>query len=148
VAFGEALAPEFKDYARKVVENAAAMGQGLVDGGLRLVSGGTDNHLCLVDLTAADVTGKEAERILESVGLTANKNSIPNEKRSPFVTSGIRLGSAAGTTRGITTEEFYEVGRLIATTLFNTQNDAVKADVRSKVDAILEAHPLYRGLDY
>lgn len=148
VAFGEALQPEFKEYARKVVENAAAMGEGLVDGGLRLVSGGTDNHLCLVDLTPADVTGKDAERILESVGLTANKNSIPNETRSPFVTSGIRLGSAAGTTRGLTREDFYQVGQLISKMIFNEESDAVKADVRAHVDAILEAHPLYADLAY
>jgi len=148
VAFGEALTPAFKDYAARVVENAAAMGRGLTDGGLRLVSGGTDNHLCLVDLTAADVTGKDAEKLLESVGLTCNKNSIPNEPRSPFVTSGIRLGSAAGTTRGITAEEFYVVGQLIASVIFNAENEALKADVRKKVDAILEAHPLYPELSY
>ncbi len=148
VAFGEALTPAFKEYARSVVENAAAMGQGLADGGLRLVSGGTDTHLCLVDLTAADVTGKDAEKLLESVGLTCNKNSIPNEPRSPFVTSGIRVGAAAGTTRGITREEFYEIGQLISATIFNAESEAVKADVRAKVDAILEAHPLYPGLAY
>ena len=94
VAFGEALKPSFKEYIDHVVENAAAMGQGMTDGGLRLVSGGTDNHLCLVDLTPADVTGKDAEKLLESVGLTVNKNTIPNEQRSPFVASGIRVGSA------------------------------------------------------
>ncbi len=148
VAFGEALTPEFKDYAHRVVENAAAMGQGLTDGGLRLVSGGTDNHLCLVDLTAADVTGKDAEKLLESVCLTANKNSIPNEPRSPFVTSGIRVGAAAGTTRGITRDEFYEIGQLIAATIFNADSEAVKADVRKKAQAILDAHPLYPGLAY
>ncbi len=148
VAFGEALTPEFKDYAHRVVENAAAMGQGLTDGGLRLVSGGTDNHLCLVDLTAADVTGKDAEKLLESVHLTANKNSIPNEPRSPFVTSGIRVGAAAGTTRGITRDEFYEIGQLIAATIFNADSEAVKADVRKKAQAILDAHPLYPGLTY
>ena len=86
VAFGEALQPEFKTYIDKVVANCAAMAEGLIAGGLRLVSGGTDNHLCLVDLTPADVTGKDAEKLLESVGITVNKNSIPNEPRSPFVT--------------------------------------------------------------
>ena len=98
VAFGEALTPAFAEYARNVVANAAQLGAGIADGGLRLVSGGTDNHLCLVDLTPADVTGKDAERLLEEVGLTVNKNTIPNEQRSPFVTSGIRVGSAAATT--------------------------------------------------
>ena len=120
----------------------------MMDGGLRLVSGGTDNHLCLVDLTPADVTGKDAEKLLESVGITVNKNSIPNEPRSPFVTSGIRVGSAAATTRGFTAEDFYEVGQLIAATVFNAESDAKLADIRTKVDALLAAHPLYPELDY
>ena len=148
VAFGEALKPEYAEYIEHVVENARTLGQGMIDGGLRLVSGGTDNHLCLVDLTPADVTGKDAEKLLESVGLTVNKNSIPNEPRSPFVTSGIRVGSAAATTRGFTADDFYEVGQLIARTVFHAQDDAVLADVRTKVDALLEAHPLYPGLEY
>ena len=148
VAFGEAAQPSYKEYIGHVVENAARLGQGMMDGGLRLVSGGTDNHLCLVDLTPADVTGKDAEKLLESVGLTVNKNSIPNEPRSPFVTSGIRVGSAAATTRGFTAEDFYEVGQLIAATVFNAESDAKLADIRTKVDALLAAHPLYPELDY
>ena len=148
VAFGEAQHPAYKEYIARVVENARALGQGMLDGGLRLVSGGTDNHLCLVDLTAADVTGKDAEKLLEGVGLTVNKNAIPNETRSPFVTSGIRVGSAAATTRGFTADDFYEVGQLIAATVFNAENDAKLADVRAKVDALLAAHPLYPELDY
>lgn len=148
IAFGEALQPAYAEYIDHVVENARTLGQGMMDGGLRLVSGGTDNHLCLVDLTAADVTGKDAEKLLESVGLTANKNSIPNEPRSPFVTSGIRVGSAAATTRGFTAEDFYEVGQLIAATVFNAEDAAKLADVRTKVDALLAAHPLYPELDY
>ena len=148
VAFGEAQQPAYKEYIARVVENARALGQGMLDGGLRLVSGGTDNHLCLVDLTAADVTGKDAEKLLEGVGLTVNKNSIPNEPRSPFVTSGIRVGSAAATTRGFTADDFYEVGQLIAATVFNADNEAKLADVRTKVDALLAAHPLYPELDY
>ncbi|WP_417142377.1 serine hydroxymethyltransferase [Raoultibacter massiliensis] len=143
VAFGEALKPDYATYIEHVVENARRLGEGMIDGGLRLVSGGTDNHLCLADLTPADVTGKDAEKLLESVGLTVNKNSIPNEPRSPFVTSGIRVGSAAATTRGFTADDFYQVGQLIAATVFNAENDAMLADVRSKVDAMLEAHPLY-----
>lgn len=143
VAFGEALKPDYATYIEHVVENARRLGEGMIDGGLRLVSDGTDNHLCLVDLTPADVTGKDAEKLLESVGLTVNKNSIPNEPRSPFVTSGIRVGSAAATTRGFTADDFYQVGQLIAATVFNAENDAMLADVRSKVDAMLEAHPLY-----
>ena len=148
VAFGEAAQPSYKEYIGQVVENAARLGQGMMDGGLRLVSGGTDNHLCLVDLTPADVTGKDAEKLLEGVGLTVNKNSIPNEPRSPFVTSGIRVGSAAATTRGFTADDFYEVGQLIAATVFNAESDAKLADIRAKVDALLASHPLYPELDY
>ncbi len=148
VAFGEALKPSFTEYIDHVVENARVMGQGMMDGGLRLVSGGTDNHLCLVDLTPADVTGKDAEKLLESVGLTVNKNTIPNEPRSPFVTSGIRVGSAAATTRGFTAEDFYQVGQLIAAAVFNAGDEAKLADIRAKVDAMLAAHPLYPELSY
>lgn len=146
VAFGEALQPSFAEYIDNVVANAAALGEGLVQGGLRLVSGGTDNHLCLVDLTAADVTGKDAERLLDEAGLTVNKNSIPGEPRSPFVTSGIRVGSAAGTTRGFTAEEFREIGGLIARVVFNADDEGVSAAVRARVDELLEAHLLYPGL--
>ncbi len=147
-AFGEALKPEFKEYIDNVVVNCASMGQGMTDGGLRLVSGGTDNHLCLVDLTPADVTGKDAEKLLETVGLTVNKNTIPNEQRSPFVTSGIRVGTAAATSRGLTKEDFYEVGQCIAATVFNGQDEAKLAEIKQRVDAIIAAHPLYPGLEY
>jgi glycine hydroxymethyltransferase len=146
VAFGEALQPSFAEYIDNVVANAAALGEGLVQGGLRLVSGGTDNHLCLVDLTAADVTGKDAEHLLDAAGLTVNKNSIPGEPRSPFVTSGIRVGSAAGTTRGFTADEFREIGGLIARVVFNADDEGVGTTVRARVDELLEAHPLYPGL--
>ncbi len=148
VAFGEALKPEFKTYIDNVVENCAAMGAGMIDGGLRLVTGGTDNHLCLVDLTPADVTGKDAEKLLESVGLTVNKNTIPNEQRSPFVTSGIRVGTAAGTTRGLTKDEFHTVGQCIAKTVFSVNDEAALAEVRATVQTIIDAHPLYPGYDY
>lgn len=143
VAFGEALKPEYKTYIDHVVENAAELGRGMVDGGLRLVSGGTDNHLCLVDLTASDITGKEAETLLESVGLTVNKNTIPNEQRSPFVTSGIRVGSAAATTRGFTAEDFYEVGKCAAEVVFNSKDTEKLAQVKGRIDVMLAAHPLY-----
>lgn len=146
VAFGEALAPAFSNYIEDVVRNAAALGEGLVDGGLRLVSGGTDNHLCLVDLTPADVTGKDAERLLDEAGLTVNKNSIPGEPRSPFVTSGIRVGSAAGTTRGLDAGEFREIGQMIARVVFSPEDESVRAQARSRVDELLAAHPLYPGL--
>ena len=148
VAFGEALRPEFKDYIGRVVTNCAAMAEGLTAGGLRLVSGGTDNHLCLVDLTPADVTGKDAEKLLERVGITVNKNSIPNEPRSPFVTSGIRVGSAAATTRGLTVQEFRRVGELIAATVFAQGDDAKLESIAAEVRGILDAHPLYPSYDF
>lgn len=146
VAFGEALQPEFTDYINAVVENCKAMGEGMIEGGLRLVSGGTDNHLVLVDLTPADVTGKEAEKALDLVGLTVNKNTIPNETRSPFVTSGIRVGTAAGTTRGFNAEEFKEIGSLIAKCVFNLDKPEVQAEVKAGVDALIAKHPLYPQL--
>lgn len=143
VALGEALKPEFKDYIARLVANCQAMGQGMTDGGLRLVSGGTDNHLCLVDLNPADISGKDAEKLLESVGLTVNKNCIPNETRSPFVTSGIRVGTAAATTRGITKEEFYTIGQCIAETVFHKDEPDYLEGIRSQVGKIIAAHPLY-----
>ncbi|MGI6590609.1 MAG: serine hydroxymethyltransferase [Eggerthellaceae bacterium] len=146
-AFGEALQPSFKEYIAHVVENAAALGRGMADGGLRLVSGGTDNHLCLVDLTPSGVTGKDAEALLESVGLTVNKNTIPNEQLSPFVTSGIRVGSPAGTTRGLNADEFYEVGELIARTVFKHDDAQALKEVSDKVAKIIAAHPLYPDFD-
>lgn len=143
VAFGEALQPEFKTYIDNVVENSTAMGEGMVDGGLRLVSGGTDNHLCLVDLTPADITGKDAEKVLESVGLTVNKNTIPNETRSPFVTSGIRVGSAAATTRGFTKDEFTRIGQLIAASVYSASDEARLQEISGEVSEMLAKHPLY-----
>lgn len=143
VAFGEALKPEFSTYIDNVIANNKAMGEAMTEGGLRLVSGGSDNHLCLVDLTPADITGKDAEKVLESVGLTVNKNTIPNETRSPFVTSGIRVGTAAGTTRGFNTDDFAKIGSLIARAVFNVSNEAVLANVRAEVDALIEKRPLY-----
>ncbi|EJZ83794.1 serine hydroxymethyltransferase [Slackia piriformis] len=148
VAFGEALQPEFKTYIDNVVANCAAMAEGLTAGGLRLVSGGTDNHLCLVDLTPADVTGKDAEKLLESVGITVNKNSIPNEPRSPFVTSGIRVGSAAATTRGLDENDFHRVGELIAATVFAAGDEEKLAAIAAQVRTILDAHPLYPEYDF
>ena len=148
VALGEALKPEFKEYAKAIVENCAAMGQAMVDGGLRLVSGGTDNHLCLVDLTPADVTGKDAEETLETVGLTVNKNTIPTEQRPASVASGIRVGTAAGTTRGLTKAEFEVVGASIAKAVFNMGDLAKLAEVRDDIQAIIDAHPLYPTMEY
>ena len=146
VAFGEALKPEFKEYMQQVVKNCAALGEGMKAHGLKLVSGGTDNHLCLVDLTPADITGKDAEKLLETVGLTVNKNTIPNEPRSPFVTSGIRVGSAAATTRGLNEAEFQTIGECIADAVFNADNSAKLDCVRARVRKIIDAHPLYAQL--
>lgn len=143
VAFGEALKPEFTTYIDNVIANNKAMGEAMTQGGLRLVSGGSDNHLCLVDLTPADITGKDAEKVLESVGLTVNKNTIPNETRSPFVTSGIRVGTAAGTTRGFGADDFSKIGELIARAVFNASDETVLAQVRAEVDALIEKCPLY-----
>lgn len=146
VAFGEALKPAYNDYIDQVVINARAMGEAMTQGGLRLVSGGTDNHLCLVDLTAADVTGKDAEKLLESVGITCNKNTIPHETRSPFVTSGIRVGSAAVTTRGFTEEDAQLVGTLSARAIFEREDERALKDIARQVEALLAARPLYPEL--
>lgn len=147
VAFGEALAPEFADYSDAVLANARALGRGMESRGLRLVTGGTDNHLLLVDLTpAGDVTGKDAERALEEVGITVNKNTIPGEKRSPFVTSGIRVGSAAATTRGFTEPECERVGQLIGDVVNNLGNDELLDRTHAEVREMLAVNPLYPEL--
>jgi glycine hydroxymethyltransferase len=138
VAFGEALRPEFKDYARKVVENCRAMAQGLLEGGLDLVSGGTDNHLILVDLRNAATTGKELEELLESVGVTCNKNMVPNDPEPPTVTSGVRLGTAAMTTRGMGEIEMREIAEIIV----NASRGELEG-LRDRVTALTEAFPLY-----
>lgn len=143
VAFGEDLKPEFKTYIDNVVKNNAAMGRGMTDGGLRLVTGGTDNHLCLVDLRPAGATGAETEDLLEAVGLTVNKNAIPNDPEKPTITSGIRVGSAAGTTRGLTEDEFYTVGKSIAEVVFNKADEAKLAEIKATIRGIIDAHPLY-----
>ena len=148
VAFGEALRPEFRDYAARVIKNAKALSDVLVDGGLGIVSGGTDCHMVLVDLRPKGVTGKVAEIALERAGLTCNKNSIPNDPEKPFVTSGIRLGSSAGTTRGFGTAEFETIGRLILRVLDalaeSPDGDAeVEAAVRAEVRALCDAFPIY-----
>ena len=152
VAFREALRPEFKAYARSVVENARALAASLEENGLRIVSGGTDNHLMLVDLTAKDVTGKAAEKGLDRAWLTCNKNGIPFDTRSPFVTSGVRLGSPAGTTRGFGTEEFRKVGALIAEVVDGLAKNGPDGDaqieerVRGKVTELCDAFPVYPGM--
>jgi glycine hydroxymethyltransferase len=138
VAFGEALQPEFKDYARQIVDNCKALAEGLLEGGLNLVSGGTDNHLILVDLIDSGVTGKELEDSLEAVGVTCNKNMVPNDPEPPTVTSGVRLGTAAMTTRGMGEDEMREIAEIIvATTSGETDG------LRNRVAALTEAYPLY-----
>ena len=142
VCFGEALKPEFKEYAARIIENTRALADGLIAEGFRLVSGGTDNHLMLVDVSGMKVdTGKEAEHLLDEVGITCNKNAIPYDTQKPFVTSGIRLGTAAVTTRGFTREDMSEVARLIAMTLKDFENSA--DEVRARVAALCKKHPLY-----
>ena len=147
VAFGEALRPEFADYTDAILANAKALGRGMESRGLRLVTGGTDNHLLLVDLTpAGDVTGKDAERALDEVGITVNKNTIPGETRSPFVTSGIRVGSAAATTRGFDERECERIGELIGDVITNLTDEPTLERVRAEVHELLDARPLYPQL--
>ena len=142
VCFGEALKPEFKAYAEQVVKNAAALAEQLLKEGFKLVSGGTDNHLMLVNLTGMKVdTGKEAEHLLDEVGITVNKNAIPFDTQKPFVTSGIRVGTAAVTSRGFKEEDVIEVGKLIGLTLKDF--DANKEEVKARVAALCAKYPLY-----
>ena len=142
VAFGEALKPEFSEYGNRVVENARTLARSLEDGGLRIVSGGTDNHLMLVDLTSIGITGKEAEDALGRVYITVNKNAIPFDSRPPRVTSGLRLGTAALTTRGFGAEEMVEVARLIVKTLTNMGNEGIEEEVRREVEGLSSGFPV------
>lgn len=146
VAFGEALQPEFKDYSQQVVANAQAMGERLQARGLKLVSGGTDNHLILVDLRSVGLTGKQADRLVSEVNITANKNTVPFDPESPFVTSGLRLGSPAMTTRGLDTPEFAEIADIIADRLTNPDDDLVRENCRRRVAALCDRFPLYPHL--
>ncbi len=141
VCFGEALKPEFKEYARKIVENAKALETELTARGVKLVSGGTDNHLLLIDLTDEDCTGKELEHNLDEVHITANKNTVPGEKRSPFVTSGVRIGTPAVTTRGMGPDEMKVIADCIADCVFDFANK--KDEVASKVEELTKKFPLY-----
>ncbi len=143
ICFGEALKPEFKTYQQQIRKNANALAEGLIAGGLRLVTGGTENHLVLVDLTPADITGKDAEHLLESVGVTCNKNQIPFDPRSPFVTSGVRLGTPAMTTRGFKEEEMREVAAIITETIKSRDDEAALAGLRERVAKLCAAFPLY-----
>ena len=151
VAFGEALTPEFKAYSQQVVDNAKALAQTLVDGGLDIVSGGTDTHVMLVDLRPKGVTGNIAEKSLERAGITCNKNGIPFDPEKPAVTSGVRLGSPAATTRGLGTAEFVELGKMIVEVLDGLaanpeDNSAIENSVRQRVEAICDKFPIYKDL--
>ena len=146
VALGEALQPSFKEYGAQVVKNAAALADELTKLGYRIVSGGTDTHVMLVDLTNKDITGKEAQTLLDEVNITANRNTIPFEPRSPFVTSGIRLGSPALTTRGFREEDMREVARIIAHVLDAPTDESRRAEARRRVDALCKKYPLYEHL--
>ena len=148
VAFGEALDPSFKEYIKQVLKNAHVLSETLVDGGLKIISGGTDTHLMLVDLTAKNVTGSEAELNLEEAGITCNKNGIPNDPHPPKITSGIRLGTPAGTTRGFKEDEFKLVGKLILDVLNGMQGSpeerkSINENVKSKVSALCAEFPIY-----
>ncbi len=146
VAFGEALKPEFKTYCGQVIANAQAMGAQLQARGFKLVSGGTDNHLILVDLQSINMTGKIADALVSTVNITANKNTVPFDPASPFVTSGIRLGSAAMTTRGMGVTEFREIANIIADRLLNPDDTKVEADCLRRVGALCARFPLYPHL--
>ena len=143
VALGEALQPSFKEYGAQVVKNAAALADELTKLGYRIVSGGTDTHVMLVDLTNKDITGKDAQNLLDEVNITANRNTIPFEPRSPFITSGIRLGSPALTTRGFKEEDMREVARIIAHVLDAPADEARREEARSRVVALCDKYPLY-----
>jgi glycine hydroxymethyltransferase len=146
VAFGEALKPEFKAYQKQILQNAAALADQLTQEGLRLVSGGTDNHLVLVDVRNKNLTGKEAEHMLDEVGITCNKNTIPFDPASPFVTSGIRLGSPACTTRGFKEEDFREVAKIIGLVLSNPGKEDAQEQAKRRVAALCQKFPLYPNL--
>lgn len=141
VCFKEALAPEFKVYQQQVIKNADALAQGLVSEGFKLVSGGTDNHLILLNLTETGVTGKEAEKLLDEVGITVNKNAIPFDTKSPFITSGIRIGTPASTSRGFKEEDMQEIANLIKLTLTDFENS--QDEIRTRVKALCDKYPMY-----
>ncbi|NQV11658.1 MAG: serine hydroxymethyltransferase, partial [Cyanobacteria bacterium] len=143
VAFGEALQPGFRTYSQQVVANAQALAGRLIQRGLRVVSGGTDNHLVLIDLRSVGLTGKVADLLVSDVNITANKNTVPFDPESPFVTSGLRIGSAALTTRGFDTEAFEEVAEVIADRLQKPTDAVVELRCRERVKALCARFPLY-----
>ena len=146
VALGEALQPEFKVYAEQVIKNAKVLAAELITKGLTIVSGGTDTHVMLVDVRNTGLTGKEAEHLLDEIGITANKNTIPFDPASPFVTSGVRLGTPALTTRGLKEDDMKEIADIIATVLQNPEDTAKHQDAAKRVAALCEKYPLYPNL--
>lgn len=147
VAFGEALKPEFKEYSAQVIANAQAMAQGFMDRDFKLVSNGTDNHLILVDLRCIGMTGKKADALVSEIKITANKNTVPFDPESPFVTSGLRLGSPAMTTRGMGETEFKEIANIIADKLLSPEDEAIQSDCLRRVAALCDRFPLYPYLE-
>lgn len=145
VAFKEALSPEFKNYQTQVVKNAKVLAETLMKNNVRVVSGGTDNHLILLDLTNLNINGKDAEKILEKVNITVNKNGIPYDTQSPFITSGIRIGTPALTTRGMKDVEMEIIGNLIVKALKNKDNDEVLNDIKKEVKTLCKSFPLYKN---
>ncbi len=147
VAFKEAMTEEFKTYQQQIVRNAQTLASILQEEGLRVVSGGTDNHLFLLDLTPINLTGREGQELLDEVGITVNKNAIPFDTKSPIVTSGLRIGTPAVTTRGLKEREMVQIGQLIARVLKNPQKSDVREEARKTVQDLVEAFPLYPELD-
>ena len=143
VAFGEALQPEFKEYAKQVIVNAQTLAEALQQEGFTIVSGGTDTHVLLVDLRAVGLTGKVAEHILDEVGITCNKNTIPFDPESPFVTSGIRLGTPALTTRGLNAEDMKEIASIIALVLKHPEDTAAQEEAKQRVAKLCKQYPMY-----
>lgn len=146
IAFKEALQPEFKNYCGNIIDNAKALANGLIDNGLEIVSGGTDNHLMTLNTTNLDMTGKDASNILEDVHITANKNTIPNDPRSPFITSGVRLGTPAVTTRGFKTHHMEQVAKIMAKALKNKEDESILAECKQDVLKLCAECPLYKDI--
>lgn len=143
VAFGEAQKPEFKDYQAQVIANAKALADSLTAEGIRIVSGGTDNHVMLLDVSALELTGKVAEHVLDEVGITVNKNTIPFDTASPFITSGVRIGTPAVTSRGFKEAEMKEIASIIAKLLKNTEDAEVLKEAKERVATLTSNFPLY-----
>ena len=146
VAFGEILQDSFKDYAEQVIKNASTLANSLSEKGYKIVSGGTSNHLMLVDLTSKDVSGKKAEIALEKAGITVNKNMVPFDTKSPFVTSGIRIGTPAATTRGMKESDMKTIADLIDKAILNYENDSKLSELKSDVKKLCSQFPLYSEL--